>query len=64
MSRAVVTADNLTNAQIDEFRESLPRGHYALQWTIDAVVDPPGNRRNNARREVAALINARNMAKP
>jgi len=58
----MATADNLTDAQIDEFRYSLPRGHFALQWTIDSIVDPPGNRRNNARREVAALINARAKA--
>ncbi len=55
----VATADNLTDEQVRDFRESLPRGHYALQWTIYAVVDPPGNRRNNARREVASLINSR-----
>jgi hypothetical protein len=55
-----ITADNLTDAQVSEFRDSLPRGHYMWQWTVDAVsAASPSHphRKTNARRAVAAAIN-------
>ena len=56
----MLTEDNITDAEIEAFRESLPRGHYAYQWTIDALVPSRSHphRQRNSRRECAKLINA------
>lgn len=54
----MLTAETITEAHLAELREVLGDGHYAIQWVIDALYDPPGLRRDNARRECASLYNA------
>lgn len=58
----MVTADSITDKQISELRDSLPRDHYAMQWTIDAVSPSASHphRQRNARRACAELINRQN----
>lgn len=56
-----VTAENLTDEQCKKLRWSLPKGHWAVQLTVDAVseldrIHHP-NRWRNARVSVAELIN-------
>jgi hypothetical protein len=55
----MVTADNLTDTQIRDFLATLPADHYAVQWCLDAQWDTHRQRKRNARRELASLINAR-----
>ncbi|HET9063710.1 MAG TPA: hypothetical protein VFO62_10515 [Candidatus Binatia bacterium] len=61
-----VTADTITDADIETLRATLPRDHYAYQWTIDAVTPSPSHphRQRSARRECAAIINARAKETP
>ena len=56
------TADNLTDEQVRDELAILPAGHHAIQWCLDALaLASPSHphRRNNARRLIAELINAR-----
>lgn len=62
---AQFTADTITDADIKVLLASLPTGHYARQWCVDAVswsVAHP-HRRRNARRELAEILNARAAGK-
>lgn len=57
----MITADTISDADIERLFESLPRGHYAVQWCIDArspSLSHP-HRQRNARARCAELINAR-----
>jgi hypothetical protein len=63
---AQLTADTVTDAQIRDYFASIPHGHYATQWCIDALHAPSPmhpHRRRNARREIANLLNARAAGK-
>jgi hypothetical protein len=59
--RVVITADTITDADIEALFSSLPPGHYAVQWCLDARFTSPSHphRQRNARRQCAELINAR-----
>ena len=53
-----LTADTITHAHLAELRDALGESHFAIQWVIDAMCDPPGSLRwRNARRECASLYN-------
>lgn len=57
----MLTADTVTDAQIEALRSSLPRNHYAWQSTVDALVPSPSHpsRRRNARAMCADILNDR-----
>lgn len=57
----MITADTITDEQIEELFASLPPGHYAVQWCLDARFPSPAHphRQRNARRQCAEIINAR-----
>lgn len=61
----IVTAENLTDEEIRGWLANLPIGHYSTQWYVDAMGPASAShphRKANARREVAAAINARAKA--
>lgn len=51
------TDPDITDADIEALRASLPRDHHAYQWTIDALTPSESHphRQANARRECALL---------
>lgn len=57
----MLTADTITERDIELLFKSLPPGHYAVQWCLDARLASPSHpqRQRNARRECAAILNAR-----
>lgn len=63
-----ITADTITDEQIEALFDSLEPGHYARQWCLDARFPSASHphRHKNARREVARILNERNahMVKP
>lgn len=59
-----VTAETLTDEMIHDALDALPPGHYSRQWYLDALgSENHPMRRANARREVAAAINARSKGR-
>jgi hypothetical protein len=58
---APVTVETITRKQIEDLRASLPRDHYAIQWTIDALVPSAShpNRQRNAHTACVEILNAR-----
>lgn len=57
----MLTAETITDAEIKALLASLPTGHHARQWCVDAVSWSASHphRRRNARHEIAKILNAR-----
>jgi hypothetical protein len=57
----MLTADTITNEQIETLFDSLPPGHYARQWCLDARFSSASHphRQINAKRQCAEILNAR-----
>lgn len=56
-----LTADTITDEQIEALFASLPPGHYAVAWCFDARFPSSSHphRQRNARHECAEILEAR-----
>ena len=56
-----ITADTITDEQIEELFASLPPGHYAVAWCLDARFPSASHphRQRNARQQCAEIWNER-----
>lgn len=54
-----ITADTITDAQLQALLWSIPRDHYARQWVLDAMTPSTSHphRQRNAKAQCAELLN-------